>query len=74
MFRVLAFLVALPAWVVSIHMITRLLQKGASQYTSWELAIGMLLGGLAFTMVAISGYMPKILFRLFGTVAGRDIR
>ena len=54
--RVLGGLVAVLAWAVGILGVL---------LGDWRLAIGMFLFALAFSYVAIVGYMPKIFVRLF---------
>lgn len=71
-FRVLSFFIAILMWAVCTLTLFSIYESGSGQYQNWELAIGMFLGALSFSYVAIAGYMPKLLLKLFsrgGSVA-----
>ncbi|NQZ80888.1 MAG: hypothetical protein HRT52_07710 [Colwellia sp.] len=71
LFRVLSFIIALLMWLVCGSSLVSVLENGSGEYQNWELVIGMLIGAVSFSYVAIAGYMPKILLMLFsrGSVA-----
>ncbi len=78
LFRVLSFFIAILMWAVCALTLISIYESGPGKYQNWELAIGMFLGAVSFSYVAIAGYMPKLLLRLFshgGLVADdKDLR
>lgn len=78
LFRVLSFFIAALMWTVCALTLFSIYDSGSGKYQNWELAIGMFLGAVSFSYVAIAGYMPKLLLRLFsrsGSVADdKDLR
>ena len=71
LFRVLSFIIALLMWLVCGSSLVSVLENGSGEYQNWELVIGMLIGAVSFSYVAIAGYMPKTLLMQFsrGSVA-----
>ncbi|MCT7941385.1 hypothetical protein [Shewanella holmiensis] len=71
LFRVLSFIIALLMWFVFGSSLLSVLENGSGKYQNWELVLGMFIGAVSFSYVAIIGYMPKILLMFFsrGSVA-----
>ena len=65
LFRILSFIIALLMWFVCGSSLVSVLEHGSGKYQNWELVIGMLIGAVSFSYVAIMGYMPKVLLMLF---------
>ena len=64
-FRVLAFLIAVPAWIIAVLALISIIDNGTDKYTNLSLVLGMSLFALSMSWVAVAGYMPKVLLRLF---------
>ncbi len=77
LFRVLSFIMAVLMWFVFGSSLLSVLENGSSKYNNWELVIGMFIGAVSFSFVALVGYMPEALFKLFSRVSignGRDLK
>lgn len=66
LYRMLAAPVALVGWFAGVSMLIHIVDYGTSDYFTWTLTAGTLLGALSFSYVVVAGYMPRNLLRLFG--------
>ena len=75
-FRILAFLIAIPAWLIAVVALTSIISNGVDKYMNWSLVTGMSLFALSMSWVAIAGYMPKVLWGWFsrGGTADEDLK
>ena len=64
-FRVLALLLAIPAWSIAIIIAYHSVKESSLEHTEWKVLGTLVVGGLAFSYVALTGYMPKFLLHLF---------
>ena len=64
-FRVLATLLAIPFWFFAIVVIDQSLHESSPKDIQWKEMSTAIVGSLAFSYVAITGYMPRFLLDLF---------
>ena len=64
-FRIIAFLIAIPMWFVFFSAGYSILNTGTDEYTTWKLVLGMLIGAASFSYIAFVGYLPRFLLHLW---------
>jgi hypothetical protein len=70
-FRVLAFLIAVSAWIVTVAMCLEFLLQGDSpSLENWWFLYVSVFFAIAFTLVAFTGRVPKVLIRIWPSQGG----
>lgn len=74
LFRVLAGLISIVTWFAFGFTVFFPPSNFSSAFPHFGILLGMFIGAVSFSYVAISGYMPKLLLRMFawGTIASDD--